>query len=181
MSHTLQMTAWVTIAYCASFLAVSLIAPLQRALVPGHAELASLLFLPHGVRVLAFFFFGWMAVAFLLPGKVMMWAVVALLLGQSGLSFWGSVVSLVSCLLAYEVAKVIFRKGAKAGPRFSWQMVMTMGVISSLVNAIGLTLLQAQRPDVAMIATYVLGDMLGLTCVMLGLMFYFRWSDRPRA
>lgn len=181
MSHILQMTTVVTIAYCASFLAVSLIAPLQRALVPGHAELASLFFLPHGVRVLAFFFFGWMAVAFLLPGKVMMWAAMAILLGQSGLSVWGSVVSLLSCLLAYEVAKIIFRKGAKAGPRFSWQMVMTMGVISSLVNAIGLTLLQAQRPDVAMMATYVLGDMLGLTCVMLGLMYYFRWSDSPRA
>jgi signal transduction histidine kinase len=181
LSHALQMTIVVTIAYCASFLAVTLIVPLQRALMPGHEELASLFFLPHGVRVLAFFFFGWMAMAFLLPGKVIMWAAMALLFGYGGLSVWGSVVSLLSCLLAYEMAKIIFRKSAKAGPRFSWQMVMTMGVIASLVNAIGLTLLQAQRPDVAMMATYVLGDMLGLTCVMLGLMYYFRWSDRPRA
>ena len=32
--------------------------PLQGALMPADVDLASIFFLPHGVRVLAFFFFG---------------------------------------------------------------------------------------------------------------------------
>ena len=110
-----------------------------------------------------------------------MWAVVALLFGQGELSVWGSVVSLLSCLLAYEVARMIFRNIAETGQRFSWQMVMTMGMFSSLMNAIGLTLLQAQRPDVTMMKVYVIGNMLGLASLMLGLMVYFRWADQRRA
>ena len=174
----MQMTTLVTIAYCASFLVVNWVTPLQGALMPAYGELASIFFLPHGVRVLAFFFFGWMALAYLLPGKMIMWAAVALLFGQDGLNVWGSAVSLLSCLLAYEFVRIIFRKNAQAGQKFSWQMVMTMGLIASLINAVGLTLLQAQRPDVTVMVIYVLGDMLGLTCLMLALMYYFRWSDR---
>ncbi|MBF9045511.1 hypothetical protein LSUCC0031_00095 [Rhodobacterales bacterium LSUCC0031] len=178
MSQGLTVTMLVTLAYCASFLTVSAIAPIQRALIPGYGDLAAVFFLPHGVRVLAFFFLGWMALAHLLPGKVIMWAATAYLFGHASLSIWGSIVSLLSCLVAYEITKIIFRHHGDGRPRFSWQMVMTMGLIASLFNATGLTLLQAQRPELTTMAVYVLGDMLGLTCLMLGLMAYFRWSDR---
>lgn len=168
----------VTLAYCASFLAVSWTTPLQRALMPEGSELASLLFLPHGVRVLAFFFFGWMAVAYLLPGKLIMWAAMTFLFGQTGLSAWGSLVSLASCLVAYELAKIMYKNSDQSGRRFSWQMVMAMGLIASLINAVGLTLLQSEVPRLTVMKAYVFGDMLGLTCLMLGLMFYFRWIDQ---
>lgn len=178
MNQALQITFTVSLAYCASFLAVSWIAPAQRAILPASPELASLFFLPHGVRVLAFFFFGWMAAAYLLPGKLIMWAAMTFLFGQTSLNAWGSLISLASCLVAYELTKVIFKDTIQSGRKFSWQMVMTMGLMSSLLNAVGLTLLQSQEPKLTVMKAYILGDMLGLTCLMLGLMFYFRWIDQ---
>ena len=177
----MREAALVSLLYCASVALILWVGPLQRILLPGSPDLASVFFLPHGVRVLAFLFFGWWAVAYLLPGMIVMWAAMALGLGQAGLSVWGSAVSLVSCLAAYEFARAFIPSGGGGGSRFSWQWVLAMGMLASLCNATGLTMLQWDIPTPAAVATYVVGDMLGLVALMLALMIYFRLADARRA
>jgi hypothetical protein len=180
MHNSLQMVLLTTLAYCASFIATAWVVPIQRVIFPDQSDLASFVFLPHGVRVLAFFFFGWWAAAYLLPGKAIMWLVAVFVLGQSTMSGWGSIVSLASCLAAYEMARLFFKRRSCGRPKFSWQMILSTGLIASLLNAVGLTLLQALQPSWSIVAAYVIGDMIGLCALLLALMAYFRWWDRQR-
>ena len=51
------------------FMSASLVLPLQQAVFPG--TVMSFLFLPHGVRVLAAWLYGWRAIPLLLPGALL--------------------------------------------------------------------------------------------------------------
>ena len=64
----------VFVGYTAVFtFTLGFIVPLQKIMLPENSLLASVLFLPHGVRALAFFLFGLKAALYLLPAHYAMW------------------------------------------------------------------------------------------------------------
>lgn len=175
MGDISKTLAIVTAAYAGSILAVILlVAPLQARLLPEGYNLASALFLPHGVRVLCFFFLGASAVLYLLPVKVIMWWVSVRLIHWAPLDVWGSAVSLASCLIAYEAVRRSLPRATSGGGQFSWQRIALVGGLASVLNSLGLTALQSSVIDPGLIALYFAGDMAGLAAVLVGLMFVFR-------
>ncbi len=47
--------------------------PVQKIILPDNSLMASILFLPHGVRAIALFLFGFRAIVYLLPAQYAMW------------------------------------------------------------------------------------------------------------
>ena len=63
----------VSVAYILTFsLTFGFAFPLQQLLFSGVSTQVSLLFLPHGVRVITLYFYGWRGVFYLLPASYLM-------------------------------------------------------------------------------------------------------------
>ena len=74
--------------------------PMQNIILPENSLMASLLFLPHGVRALAFFLFGLKAAIYLLPAHYAMWYI-SVHGADIGLDIFSPVVSILGCILGY--------------------------------------------------------------------------------
>ena len=74
MQEHIQRFIIVSIAFVtASSLTLGFVFPLQTMLFSGSILEIGLLFLPHGVRILAFYFFGWKAILYLMPASYLFW------------------------------------------------------------------------------------------------------------
>jgi len=159
------------------------ISPIQNIFLPDVTDYASLVFLPHGVRVLAVLFFGWRAILPLFAGHLisdylfqgteavdieMSWLIAAYLIGS------------MSAFLAFE----IFRLSGndlyvtdKLMP--NWKQVILVGALASIINSIGQVFIYSSSMDASTYALvsmmYAAGDLVGLVVSMIGLMFIFRW------
>ena len=77
MQEHLQRLVVVSISFViASSLTLGLVFPLQAMLLSGSKLEIGLLFLPHGVRILAFHFFGWKAILYLMPTSYLFWLLI---------------------------------------------------------------------------------------------------------
>ncbi|CAD0186447.1 hypothetical protein RUESEDTHA_03355 [Ruegeria sp. THAF57] len=170
-------TFYASLAYVvASFLTFEVLMPLQNVFFPEYPSRASLLFLPHGVRVLAAWLLGWRSIYALLPGVFIVFAFLG-----------GSDVFLPSRLMAIAIAvttvPAVFYLLKWVGwdlfPRTDrkpcWSCIMGVGVITSFLVA-GLTNLVFGSARVEYVA-YLIGDISGLFFLMLGLYFAFRFAD----
>ncbi|NOD65288.1 MULTISPECIES: hypothetical protein [unclassified Ruegeria] len=163
----------------ASFLTFAVLMPLQNMYFPEYPSRASLLFLPHGVRVLSAWLLGWRAIFALLPGVFIVFAYLG-----------GTDVFLPSRLLAIAIAvttvPAVFYLCKAVGwdlfPRPDrkpcWACVMGVGIITSFLVS-GLTNLAFGSATVEYIA-FLIGDISGLFFLMLGLYFAFRFADKRR-
>ncbi len=151
--------------------------PLQNVFFPEYPSRASLLFLPHGVRVLTAWLLGWRAIFALLPGVFLVFAYLG-----------GSDVFLPSRLMAIAIAvttaPTIFYLlkwiGWDLFPRSDrqpcWSCIMGVGVITSILMS-GLTNLAFGSATAEYVA-FLIGDISGLFFLMLGVYFAFRFADR---
>ncbi|WP_368040284.1 hypothetical protein [Ruegeria atlantica] len=161
----------------ASFLTFEVLMPLQNVFFPEYPSRASLLFLPHGVRVLAAWLLGWRAIFALLPG---VFAVFAFLGGMD--VFLPS--RLLAIIIAVTTVPAVFYIIKWAGwdlfPRSDrkpcWLCVMGVGVITSVL-ASAMTNMSFGSSGIEYVA-YLIGDISGLFFLMLGLYFAFRFMDR---
>ncbi|CUH43225.1 hypothetical protein [Ruegeria atlantica] len=151
--------------------------PLQNVFFPEYPSRASLLFLPHGVRVLAAWLLGWRAIFALLPG---VFAVFAFLGGAD--VFLPS--RLLAIVIAVTTVPTVFYLLKWAGwdlfpspdRKPCWLCVMGVGVITSFL-ASAMTNMSFGSAGVEYIA-FLIGDFSGLFFLMLGLYFAFRFMDR---
>jgi hypothetical protein len=65
---TLMISGAYFLAFATTF---AVVMPVQDAVLPAFGNYASLLFLPHGVRVIAAWMYGWRSLLFLAPGAVL--------------------------------------------------------------------------------------------------------------
>jgi hypothetical protein len=161
----------------ASFLTFQVLMPLQNVFFPAYPSYVSLLFLPHGVRVLSAWLLGWRAIFALLPGVAIVFALVG-----------GWDVLLPSRLLAITIAvttvPAVFYVCKALGwdlfPRVDrkpcWLCVMGVGIITSVLVSV-LTNMAFGSATAEYIA-YLIGDISGLFFLMLGLYFAFRFAER---
>lgn len=161
-----------------------LVTPLQSLVLPEITVFASLIYLPHGVRVLATWAYGWKAVPALLVGvSISAW----LFSPSEDLNFLepaligGILVGATSAFIAFEVARLAGSNFYFGGSRkLHWKGMIAVGALSSVTNSLGQTLVHSGLIDLEMVtgvwAIYAAGDLIGLIVCMVVLMFLFRWS-----
>lgn len=160
--------------YFLAYLAVwAAVTPLQQALLPAITSFASLLFLPHGIRVFATSLIGGKSVPGLVLGEVagnyLLWGLhdPVQLIVLSLIS--GSVTWLVfEGLLALRV-NAFYLRVTDEPPSF--HTLMLAGILSSAANAFLCTALSEHEMGAGLVtsilAAYMTGDVTGLLGVML--------------
>lgn len=171
-------TTVVSGAYFATvLLTFELVLPLQSLVFPEYPSRASLLFLPHGVRVLAAWLLGWRAIPALLPGVIATFFYVGgmdILLPSRLFAIAIAVGVVPACFhLLRAIGLDLF---PSTGRLPCWLCVMGVGIATSLIIA-SLTNLAFGSDPVEAVA-YLIGDVSGLFFGMLALLYVFRGFGR---
>ncbi|MCE8514212.1 hypothetical protein KBY24_20190 [Ruegeria pomeroyi] len=171
-------TAVASSAYFATILLTfELVVPLQNLVFPEYSSRASLLFLPHGVRVLSAWLLGWRAVPALLPGVIAAFAYVGgmdVLLPSRMIAIAIAVCTVPLCLHLLRVIGLDLFPSQDRAP--CWLCVMGVGIVTSLIIA-SLTNMAFGSDPIEAIA-YLIGDISGLFFGMLALLYAFRLLGR---
>lgn len=177
-----QPVIWLAFAYIGAYAVTdAVIMPIQAHYGPTLAQGISILFLPHGVRVIATWLLGWRSVLAILPGNVVVFYV--LFAGHPGLSaeaiLFGIVFTSVVVPLSFEMLSRLNVQGlfASSGrPRFS--SVLKGGILASVPNAAFFTVFL--EADLKTFIGVVFGDTMGLVFMLLVLLCVFRfYLDKP--
>lgn len=170
-------------------LTAMLITPLQARLLPDVTSFASLLYLPHGVRVLATWLLGRVAILPLCVGAFLSeW-----LFAGAGIGSATEPVILVSILvgaasaaLAFELMRAVgLNLYATERLRVHWKWLLLVGMLASVLNSVGQSLVfsGAILPEwsVVVLVVYAVGDLFGLVATTFLLMLVFRWLRTVQA
>ena len=157
----------------ASLVTFRVLAPIQDLFLPQFPSRASLLFLPHGVRVLSAWLLGWRAVPALLPGVFIVFAFIA---GPATLQpgrLAAIAVAVSAAPLVFWVMAVLGRDVRPDPDRTPClSCVLGAGAVSSVMIALLTNLLLGTGPQDFL--AYFIGDIFGLLALMLILMLVFR-------
>ena len=180
MKDSLYTLSLISVAYIIMFsLTFGFIFPLQQLLFSGVSAQIGLLFLPHGVRVLTLYFYGWRGMLYLLPASYLMFF---LSVGQTGQSLFAPIVSLVGCYLGMQFVRLSFADTKSVSfKHHDWKLMFWGGVAASILNALGLAIVD-HGLDGTLLSTvreldvlgYVIGDVLGLMVCLASLVYLFR-------
>ena len=145
----------------------------------------SLLFLPHGVRILAIYLYGWRAVLYLFPAHLATWAYLYFYLGSEQ-SISASIVSILASLLAMLI---VFQKAegvTSVTKKGDWKGILLAGAIASLLNGLGHATLYGTAGGLNMewimiTLGFMIGDVSGLFFLMVVMIYVFRFIDYKKA
>ena len=134
---------------------------------------ASLIFLPHGIRVIAAWLYGWTSVLYLLPIQAYLhWARVDLVGADLGVILM-PVFGLICVPLVFEIAA---RLGTdmrlSAGYITSWRNVVAVGGVASVINAVGSNAITGNSMQTMIF--YLIGDIMGMLVLITATMLFFR-------
>ncbi|UWQ57552.1 hypothetical protein K3722_13630 [Leisingera caerulea] len=164
------LTAWV-------------VTPVQNLFLPEITVFASLAYLPHGVRVLCVWLFGWKAVLPLAAGALLselMFTAAGVRELMEPVLLQSIGVGAFSVYAAFEIAW-LFGWNLYAGQsrRIAWTRLLAIGGLASVINSLGQTVVFSGLifPDdqLPVMAVYAAGDLIGLAICMFALMLIFRW------
>jgi hypothetical protein len=186
ISFDKEIFGMVFLSFCFCFFLVRfIITPVQTALNLPQTAYASLVFLPHGVRVLSIWLFQARAIIPLFLAHLFVY-LVFLWHGDGALANLGLV--LVGTLCA-PMAFVLVRAtgidiSAKNVNVVHWRMILLIGFFASIINSMGNSLLLSPTIDPSMhlitAATYLIGDTIGVFVVLTILLFSFRFLRRVK-
>jgi len=160
----LRIAAMVSMLYVWTYYAmVYFVAPLQEALLP--ASVMSLVFLPHGVRVLSAWLYGWRSVAYLLPGAVLCNQHFGGDRAFDAMILAGTAFSLVSAPLAFLLARRVTGHAVAAVGRTGLGAIVVIGGVASILNVAGLWAVYGLSLHDTVI-TFV-GDLCGLLVALM--------------
>ena len=171
----------MSIAYIVTYsLTFGFVFPLQKILLSDVSTQIGLLFLPHGVRVMTLYFYGWRGMLYLLPASYLM---LFLSIESTGLNIFAPIVSLVCCYAGIQGARLLFSETISVTFNIrDWKLLLWGGVIASIFNGLGLLLLNRIVVDeisalvfpLMDLLGYIIGDVLGLVLCLGFLMYFFR-------
>lgn len=170
----IRETGIVSLAYLAAFFATfEILMPIQAVFFPEFQSRASLLFLPHGVRVLSAWLLGWRSALMLLPGVVLAFVYVA---GAGALA----PSRLAAIAIAVTVPAAMFHLlrllgwdlHPQAEKQPCWPCVMLAGLLISIASSFLTNFAFGSAPEDYV--AYLIGDFFGLFFLMLILMLFFR-------
>ena len=175
MRDTLTTFVIVSIAYIISYALTSgFVYPIQTTLLPNVSEKTGLLFLPHGVRIIAMYYLGWRAMFHLLPASYLMWFLSVYGNGLD-LGVYQPIMSLVACYVGVKLAEVLIDLRPHVLDLAAWKFLIISGVFGSVFNAIGLTALQHEAQFHWNVLGYVIGDVAGLFASLFLLLYLFKF------
>ena len=136
-------------------------------------ESASLLFLPHGVRVLTAWLYGYRSILLLAPASFIIFAL-RIEDEDLNLGFYiGPVFGVICAAVAFDVcARLGFDVRLRKNYKAKWRSVFIVGALSSVINSIGTNI--AFGNDLRTAIAYWVGDVGGLFTSMVMLVFVFR-------
>lgn len=180
MQDRLQTFIILSFTYIISYALTSgFVYPLQTTLLPNVSDKTGLLFLPHGIRILSIYFFGWQAILFLLPSSYLMWFLSVYSDGLD-LSFYQPIISLVACYAGVKFVEILFSIRPQTLDLTAWKFLLIAGLLGSIFNGIGLTFSQHEADFSWHILGYVIGDVAGLMTSLVILIYIFRFSRQYR-
>ncbi|MFY0311225.1 hypothetical protein ACFMBG_15145 [Leisingera sp. D0M16] len=164
------LTAWV-------------VTPVQNLFLPDITVFASLAYLPHGVRVLSAWLFGWKAVLPLAAGALLseiLFTEASVRQLMEPVLLQSIAVGAFSAFAAFEIAW-LFGWNLYAGQsrRIAWTGLLAIGALASVINSLGQTVVFSglifDGDQLPVMAVYAAGDLIGLAACMFALMLIFRW------
>jgi len=180
---SVQTLIWVAVAYLATYIFTdAVVMPVQELYGPSLAPGISILFLPHGVHVIATWLLRWQSVVAILPGNVIIFYVLyadhpdlSLLEILAGIAF-----TTVSIPATFEVLSRIGMRplfASSGPPRFT--SVLIGGTLAGVANAAFFTMfLEAGRLTFLGV---IVGDTMGLILLLVLLLCVFRFIlDKAR-
>lgn len=164
MKEYAQEGALIAVAYLVAYLLTFyLVMPIQNLVIGGaYTELASLVFLPHGVRVLSIFLLGARAIPMLLIAST----ILVLIFEYPGAYFTGT----SGALCAYLAFKIFQLAGYRIEPRSQlvsqWRSLMLIALVAAVINGLSIPLILvmggfSEGEVTPLILLYVIGDTLG--------------------
>lgn len=170
----------VTVAYMlAMFVTFELIMPLQLDILPVFPNHASILFLPHGVRLLSAWLYRWRSVVLLTPGSFLGHIYLEGELHYSPSEFLGSTAGLVCAVLVFELlARLGTDLYPARGKRVHWLELVLAGGLASVINGIGTAVFYGN--DMTTASARFIGDLAGVTVSLFLLLVVIRLADRLR-
>lgn len=159
------------------------VTPVQAQILPETTVFASLVYLPHGVRVLATWVYGWKAIPALIAGAI----VSDLIFTPTEIRDYlqpalveSILIGALSAWAAFELLRLAGRDLYAGGrSRLNWTALVLVGAIASVLNSIGQTIVYSGliglEEMLGVLLTYAVGDLMGLVVCMVVLMFVFRW------
>jgi len=161
----------LSLAYITSYtLTNGFIVPLQSMLLPHYTTTISLLFLPHGIRILAAYYYGWKAFFFLIPSTYLMWFI-AVYGVEVPLHPLQPITSVLSCIVGVK----IISKNRIGRLEQEWKTLLLGGLIGSILNGITSSYLVNSDIIISSLFGYILGDMLGQIVLMIMLLYMFKF------
>lgn len=183
MTSALNMVVVVLAYILAHGLTAMLVTPLQMRFLPDVTAFASLVYLPHGVRVLSTWLMGKVAFVPLCVGAFLsevLFTPAELRVAMEPVILLSIAVGAASAMLAFEaVALAGHRIYARQQAVIHWKWLLLAGTVASIINSVGQSLVfsGAVLPDhsYAVLTVYAVGDLIGLIVTTFALMFIFRW------
>ena len=165
----------VTVAYLVSFsMTTAIIAPIQSIYLTAVPPAISLLFLPHGVRVLAAYFFGWRSVLYLIPSGYLthfLWTESQ----DVDLDITAPMLSIIAAYIGVKLISLIPSIGFRDFNMSAWKWLLLAGFLGSIFNGLGHGLLQKEFSLSSQMLGYAIGDVSGQFALMVCLIYYFRY------
>ena len=146
---------------------------MQKIILPENSLMASLLFLPHGVRALAFFLFGLRAAFYLLPAHYAMWYI-TVYGADIGFDILSPLVSILACSLGYML--FLFVRNYLPGKIYNkgYVLVLLIIILSAFFNSVGLSRLHFSLNDFEHLLSYFWGDVFGGVIFLILAMYIWR-------
>jgi len=160
---------------------VNFILPFEIAAAGHMGSLASVLFLPHAVRVLSVWLIGPKAFFALFPASLFIsflylrheYDTFALLL----ITLWGALSAVISFEFLRYVGFNVYPKNALS---INWRLLVFAGCLASFINCLGGTFLKSEGLEPAeileLLTRYLIGDIGGLLVCLLVLMLALRYN-----
>lgn len=172
-------TLFVSGSYLAAFfLTFGLLMNVEQRIAPAWLNFTSLVFLPHGVRVLSAWLYGWRSLLYLAPGVTVGHLYLYGFQMDAGLA-GGWIVGLACAPLAFTLLRAA---GMDLRPsrrrRTHWRDILLVGAVASVFNSAFSGL--AYGNDLQTMSARFVGDIAGTLVCMVLLMAAFRLRDRLR-
>lgn len=172
---TLIVSSLFALLAIASF---KVILPLQQAYIYPFEINLLLFYLPHGIRVLTAWLYGWKSIIYILPGQavahVVFWGTASLtgigaldILGGASVGYLGLLAALY--ILRGQQTGILGRP---------WVLILLAGVIASFANSAVKVMVHDALPKEAF--GYLLGDITGLVLLMVILLYIFKVERKTK-
>lgn len=186
--------SWVVVVFVAYFVMGGFqkyaIYPIEARLLPLYSQYASLIFLPHAVRVLATAIYGTKTFFVLLPAMLLeIYLFYPPVDGSLSLtSLLVATIGAACAPLAYIILKKVniglFPGLDSSNSIFHWRYIFAAGTIASAINSIGLTVIFFGVNDIAAASLaamrFFIGDIIGLFVGLVILTWVFRIMRKAR-